>query len=150
MIATEKEVTEFIETAINSGLKGSLLLAEISSKEQQDIFKQTGIDTTDFTHILEADRVRHIMKEHGSAEKENPRGNIAVTAEDFLLLPEIFEKYDSIQRVEQSYFGKERIMYRKMMHGTVYCVVEVRGKKQVLSLITLYKIKKEENDDSSD
>jgi hypothetical protein len=142
-------IRDFVREVLNTGTKGHLAYADISPQEVLDIQVRFGLNALNFQHIMEADRIRHIMNEHGSASSEELRGNIAITEDDFALLPNILSEYDSLESVEKSYFGKKRLMYKKALEGTVYCVVEVRGKKQVLSLITLYKTKKE-NDGSSD
>ena len=69
----------------------------------------TGIQGTQhYTHSVSKSSAYHIFKEHGNAQTEKERGQIAVTAEDLARIPEIVTAPDEVlTRSEERRVGKE-------------------------------------------
>lgn len=106
-----------------------------SERLSQDL----GMDFTGFKHQVDADGIRHALKNHGDAKREAQRGQIAVTADDFGRIPEIVADYDSVELVGKDSNGNDLIRYRKAFNGTTYYVEEVRRKRGELTIKTLWK-----------
>ena len=46
--------------------------------------------------LLDSD-IRNMLKEHGNEQKEKARGQIAITKNDILEIPDILKNYDKIE-----------------------------------------------------
>ena len=94
----------------------------------------------DFRHVLDNYAVRHIMMKH-SNEKEALRGQIQIHLNDFLLLPDILMKYDSVSTLHRN--GKMILLYEKRYPNFVcHLIEEVRPGRKEISTVTFYKTKK--------
>lgn len=139
----QQAIRAFVQDVLLTKTTDSFVYAEITPKEISVVAQYTNLELSGFEHIMEADNVRHIFKNHGNPKTEEKRGNIAITPQDFELLPEIVKNYDDIDVGEKSRFGNQRVIYSKVIGGTVYCVIEIRKQKKTLSLKTMYRTKKE-------
>jgi phage-Barnase-EndoU-ColicinE5/D-RelE like nuclease3 len=84
----------------------------------------------------------HTHNKHGQESKEKSRGQIAVTVDDYLLIPAIVKNPDTIHHGEKSNIGTDLIKYEKEINGICYFYVEeVRKKRKSLAMKTLYKRK---------
>lgn len=72
---------------------------------------------------LDEAAISHIFKEHGDSASKEAKGRVAVTAEDFLRIPEITDPAtaDSVER-GTTQGGIETIVYRKRYYGHTYVV----------------------------
>ncbi|MCU0425984.1 MAG: hypothetical protein MUF71_10205 [Candidatus Kapabacteria bacterium] len=141
-MSIQKEIAALVEKARIENTKENIAFATISPQEAAVILQYTGIDASGFRHIIETDRIRHIFKEHGNEVSEAQRGNIAITAEDFELLPDIVQNYDHITHERLSKDKNETVKYAKTIGNTTYFVTEIRKRKKTLALVTMYKTKK--------
>ncbi|PZU56089.1 MAG: phage head protein [Sphingobium sp.] len=83
--------------------------------------------------------VRHIIRRHGSAASELARGQTAVTAEDFALLPSIINAPDRIEDAGRSDVGEPIVRYVKRIAGLNYVAVfAIRKGRRTLGLKTFY------------
>lgn len=101
--------------------------------------KDAGLDVAGYTHTLDESGVRHINNNHGNAETERQRNQIAITEEDFARLPEVVAAPDAISRGEDTEDGKPTVVFQKKLDGTVYYVQEVRAGRKKLVAKTLWK-----------
>ncbi|GHT53191.1 hypothetical protein FACS1894106_3710 [Spirochaetia bacterium] len=53
-----------------------------------------GIDISGFTHEITNHFIIHTIKKHGNPQVEQPRGNVAITNDDFLRIPQMIESPD--------------------------------------------------------
>lgn len=102
-------------------------------------FRTAGIagDARAFRHVVEADAIRHVLREHGGPA-EYARGQRPVTEADIARLPEIFARPDRIEPGGVTGNGMRALIYEKRI-GDEYVVVEtVRGRKRELGLHSMW------------
>ena len=122
------------------------------TKRQAKDFAEQGIEVdSTWVHSFESSAVSHNQSHHGNAKTEDKLGQIAVTTEDYALIPEILENYDRVTKSpnRSRSTGNEVVIYEKEFNdGYVYYLEEKRDKRKSLSFQTMYKKKK--GTDSSD
>ena len=84
--------------------------------------------------------INHTIKKHGDAVQEKLRGQIAITNEDFELIPKI-NKSKNIIHLSKNKFGNDVLLYEAVIKDTFYYVEEVRTGKKELCMTTMYKRK---------
>jgi hypothetical protein len=95
-----------------------------------------------FKRTIDNYAIVHTHNKHGQESKEISRGQIAITMDDYLLIPTILQNPDAIYHGEKSNIGTDLIKYEKMINGICYFYVEeVRKKRKSLAMKTLYKRK---------
>ncbi len=95
-----------------------------------------------FRRTIDNYAIVHTHNKHGQESKELRRGEIAVTKDDYLLIPNILENPDVIYHGEKSNIGTDLVKYEKEINGICYFYVEeVRMKRRSLAMKTLYKRK---------
>jgi hypothetical protein len=124
----------YVEALSKKDLKTikSLYFGEVDAKAAEKIERETGLNVKGYRRRITNRDMRHIIKRHGSEATESPRGQIPVTKEDFLLLPKITEKYDTV-KTEFDRDGSRVLVYQKRIGGRYYYVETVGGKNKVLS-----------------
>jgi hypothetical protein len=123
------------------GESGKVVVAPVSEAEVARL-NRLGIDVdASYTHVVDKSGINHALKTHGTAEREEPRGQEPVTAEDILRIPEILASPDSVEPAGKSRIGLPLIRYSKRFNGDTYYVEEVRGGRKELALQTMYKRK---------
>ncbi|MDE6573816.1 MAG: hypothetical protein K2L84_00630, partial [Muribaculaceae bacterium] len=137
-----KSVKNRVERAVIGG---------ITPRQAKD-FAENGIDVDEtWVHSFESSAVAHNQKHHGAEKREDQRGQIAITTEDYARIPDILESYDKISKSPNKTKGTENevIIYEKEFEdGYVYYLEEKRDNRKSLSFHTMYKKKK--GTDSSD
>ncbi|MCU0469344.1 MAG: hypothetical protein MUF58_12155 [Arcicella sp.] len=95
-----------------------------------------------FRRTVDNYAIIHTHNQHGQESREQSRGQIAITKEDYLLIPNIVKSPDAIHLGEKSNIGTDLIQYEKEIDGVSYFYVEeVRKKRKSLSMKTLFKRK---------
>ncbi|MBB1161473.1 PBECR3 domain-containing polyvalent protein [Aquariibacter albus] len=106
------------------------------------IQRKTGFDLSGFERMLDNYGVRHTMKQHGSPSKEATRGQIAVTLEDFGLIPLITAEPDDVFADGKNKIGRDVIVFTKVIDGIGYRhVEEIRGKNKLVATDSMRKKK---------
>lgn len=153
--ATASEAKSIISHIIESAksIKDRVVRAVIGglTHRQRLDFAQTGIEVKDnYIHTVENSAIRHNQKKHGNAEREASRGQIAIVEDDYQLIPDILENYDTVELSPNKNKQVNRvIIYRKeYADGMVYYLEEKRDGRDSLAFETMYKKKK--GTDSSD
>lgn len=101
------------------------------------------IDET-YKHTLDNNAVRHAVKSHGSP-KEVLRGQIPITDDDLMRIPEIVANYETLTS-EKNKRGQDVIIYTKTLeNGITFYVEEIRLGRHELAASTLYKRKKDDS-----
>ncbi|MCM1128930.1 MAG: hypothetical protein NC323_03485 [Oxalobacter formigenes] len=99
-----------------------------------------GLDIAGFDHAIDGSAIRHMIKNHGNAKTEANRGQVAVTREDFLLIPEIISNPDKTVYGAINDRGQDVIGYIKQMpDGTTVYLEEVRTGRKTLTAHTMWK-----------
>lgn len=101
----------------------------------------TGLPGTDgYSHSISRSAAYHIYKEHGDAETEAARGQIAVTAEDLARIPEIVTSPDEVVTGFRSEQGAERVAYLKRFDDAlVVYIAEASRKKKDFRTVSMRK-----------
>lgn len=102
-------------------------------------FRKAGIDgdARAFRHVVDAQAIRHVLREHGGAG-EFARGQRPVTEADIARLPEIFARPDAIEPGRNLPSGAPTMIYRKALDGEFAVVEAVRVRRGELALQTMY------------
>lgn len=141
----EGELKVFI--AESHTIKRSLLKRVISHASKRliaDLKEMNIIIDSSWQHTLDNSAIRHTIKIHGSP-KEFLRGQIPVTDEDLLKIPEILDSYDSLSK-EKNKRGQDVIIYSKTLeNGVTIYVEEIRLGRHELAASTMYIKKKEDS-----
>ena len=100
-----------------------------------------GIDISAYNHGVDTSSIKHIINQHGDTAGEASRGQIAVTENDLLMIPEIIAAPDYIVYGTKNRQGLDGIIYVKNhSNGSTYYVEEVRGKKSKLLVTNTMRI----------
>lgn len=116
-------------------------IGELSEKEIQQIKEATGFDLSGYTRTMYSYGVNHAIKKHGNPKTEESRGQVAITEEDFELIPQIVANPDSIEFGEKNDLGDDLIKYSKIIGNQLFYVEEIRNGRKEVVLQTLYKRK---------
>lgn len=105
-----KELVQFARTRKNA-INRYVEIDKVTDKEAALIKLKTELDVKGYTHIIDKSAINHTLKHHGNDKQEKLRGQIAVTENDFLLIPEIL-KSENIIYTGKSKLGKDCILYQ--------------------------------------
>jgi phage-Barnase-EndoU-ColicinE5/D-RelE like nuclease3 len=103
---------------------------------------QTKFNLAGYTRVLDNYGVRHTMKQHSDPGRELKRGQLAVTLEDFALIPLITGEPDYAYADGKNRIGREVIVFVKLIDGIGYRhVEEIRGKHKLVATDSMRKKK---------
>lgn len=137
-------IREFVQNAF--GTKGNnerLYLGKIPNKTADMVLNNTGLEVHGFSSIMIGSDAWHAMKDHSDPVKEQQRGQIPLTEEDFELLPQILADPDNVRLSgEADSYGRKAIIFEKEI-GNKYVTVQGYSKgKQGLMFDTMWVNKK--------
>ncbi len=127
--------------ARHSGERHRLALGYVDETAARAIREATGVDTRGMFHVLDTYAINHINKTHGAPIIEEPRGQIAVTDDDYEMIPSVLAAPDRIINAGKSHQGLDVLCFVKQVNGTIFVVEEVRAAKNTLSIVTMWKKK---------
>ena len=90
---------------------------------------------------VDIQEARYTYKSHGNEKSEADRGQIAITADDWALIPDITDSPDLVTYERETDQGLPGIVYWKRVNGTIYYVLQARTQQQTLSAVTMRKYK---------
>ena len=141
----EGELRDFIEEALVT--KDRLIKRVISPatpKLVTDLQTKGILIDLSYNHTLDNNAARHAIKSHGEA-REEMRGQIPITDEDLLRIPEIVDHYESLE-TRKNRRNQDIIIYsRSFGQGVTYYVEEIRLGRRELAASTMYKRKKDDS-----
>lgn len=141
----EVELKDFIAEALIT--KDTLLKRVISTATESLVndLQVMGITIDEtYRHTLDNSAVRHAVKSHGSP-KEVLRGQIPITDDDLMRIPEIVASYEALT-TEKNKRGQDVIIYTKTMDdGITFNVEEILLGRHELAASTMYKRKKDDS-----
>ncbi|MCE9538748.1 MAG: hypothetical protein K8R85_05975, partial [Bacteroidetes bacterium] len=113
-------------------------LGRLDKSEVIKLKVETGKDFTLFRREIFYNDARHIYNNHGRPE-EKYRHQIAVTTNDFLLIPIILKKYDSVEfePKEKGKNSSDCLIYRKKFAGKYFIVEEIIYQENLLKVKTM-------------
>lgn len=121
---SRKQLSEFIKKSLNDkSYTGKLYFGIVGEKLSARIKNDTGYDFYGKNVTLRADNVRKIIKDHGSLKSEEPRGQRAITQEDFTLIPDIIGEPNEI--VKSTYNNRPAALFVKRIDGSKITVIAV-------------------------
>lgn len=140
----EGDIRDFIQEALSTNSFIKRFLGNASSVLVKDLkLKGLAIDES-YGHTIDNCAVRHVLKVHGSSN-EHLRGQIPITDNDIMLIPQILASYDSISLTKNRRM-QDIIIYSKAMDdGITIYIEEVRQGRNELATSTMYKKKKEDS-----
>lgn len=98
-----------------------------------------GIDIAGYRHTIDAYAVRHSLDTHGG-EKEAKRGQIPLTEQDILSVPDVVKAPDVLGFGAKNSRGQDLIVsVRRMPDGTMLVIEEVRTGLKTLALTSVRK-----------
>jgi hypothetical protein len=68
----------------------------ISPDLAEHIRHVSGLDVSEYFHIVDNYSIRHALERHGNAQIELSRGQVALENDDFALIPHIVSEYDHL------------------------------------------------------
>ena len=138
----KEELKQVIDKAKNNPNERQKLVIGKVSKDLEEKAKENGFDITDYEHNLDVSGTRHTFKTHGNGKKEDSRGQIAITDEDFEKIPDIVYTPDNISFGETDAKDTPLIKYsKKFDDGTVIYVEEIRTRQKTLTIKSMWKQK---------
>lgn len=137
----ETKIKEFAATALSvADRKVEISLGRVTNHER--IKADTGFDLEGFERILDNYGVRHTIKKHGNQKAESARGQIAVTLDDFGLIPLITSEPDRVFPDGKNKVGRDVLVFCKVIDGIGYRhVEEIRPKGKLVATDSLRKKK---------
>ena len=107
-----------------------------------NIANEKGLKIEGYVHNIDSSAIRHTHKRHGVAPREERRGQIAVSNEDYKTIPSLIYKPDFIAFGAKNDKGFDLIIYGKNMpDGSSLYIEEVRTGKRTLTTKSLKKYK---------
>lgn len=104
--------------------------------------KEHGLNIDGYIHNIDTSAVQHTRKRHGIPQREERRGQLAVTDDDFKNIPQIIYNPDFVAFGAKNNKGLDLIIYGKNMpDGSSVYVEEVRTGKKTLTTNSLRKYK---------
>lgn len=149
-IANNKnDVLSFIENAKKMPSNLKLYFGKITKNVANKIKNSLGIDVNNYNISLKVDAVRHILKNHSNNSQENMRGQVAITEQDILNIPEIINNYDLVRDSGPTDDGKPSITFEKNIDGNNIVVTYVSDKHNNLEIQTMYKFKNKKGESAT-
>jgi hypothetical protein len=141
---TINELLEYVKTAINNDIR-FVIFDELDEQEIEKLFAISGFDLQNYRRIIDSYGIIHALNKHGNETIEKQRGQIAITLNDFLLVPKIAKMPDKIVYEFEISTKRHVLLYEKTLtEGKFVYAEEIRiGKKKnlVLMSLRLHKIK---------
>ena len=138
----KEELKQVIGKAKNNPNERQKLVIGKVSPELQEKAKENGFDISGYQHDLDVSGTRHTIKEHSQPKKEESRGQIAITDEDFEKIPDVIYSYDNVSFGETDAKDTPLIKYSKRFDdGTVIYVEEIRTRQKTLTIKSMWKQK---------
>lgn len=139
-----EKFNEIVENAITEKQpKGSLTLSKVSQKVAEKIKKITGIDTLNRTERITAFDIKHMLNQHGNERIEKAKGQLPITKEDILKIPDVIENYDNIVKgsLNKDKNGTHQTVrfIKEYSNHTLYVVEVVPQRGKSLIIKTMWK-----------
>lgn len=114
----------FVKRAIeDKGFTGKMFFGVVGNDLANAIETATGYNFTGRNVTLRADHVRKIFKDHGSIKSETARGQRAITANDFTLIPDVISEPEKIKK--STYNNRPAAEFIKVIDGSRVTVIAV-------------------------
>lgn len=122
----------------NENTQYKYAIGEIKKEVAEEIKELMALNVKEYVHIIDNYAIKHIIGEHGDAEKEAKKGQIAVTLDYFFKIPDILTNPDKVIDGGTNKIGRRIIVYEKRINGSIIYIEEIRTKRKELALLSLY------------
>lgn len=139
IVNNKSDIDKFITFSINHSSNAKLYFGKIGPNLADKIKSELNFDIKNYNISIQANAVRHILKNHGDAEREKGREQNAVTNDDFKLIPQIISDYDKVRKAGITENGNFSIIFEKKIGNTFYLVSYISDKKHTLEAKTMWK-----------
>ncbi len=128
----QNEIKEFVENVLadKTNQMQKMDLGKVSQEEIQAIQEKLGFNLTDYQRFLDNSGIKHAFKKHGSPKTEEPRGQIAITPDDFERILEIVQNPDLVEYLGKNRIGNDLILYEKEIENILCYVEGIRESKK--------------------
>jgi len=149
--STDKNLVEFAKGILASNRKNATqrlyVIGEVSNNAAQDIEKLTGINVSEFEHVIDGGHIGHIDKRHGELGEADQSMK---DPEDIGRVKYVLDNYDNVQLSEDSnsqYKNSDGtpakiVQYTKRINGNYYVIEAIPDtKNNKLRVVSVYKTK---------
>ncbi len=145
-----RELVDLYEFAFNNPENKQRVVRyrPVQASEAARLKAAAGVEVEGFDHVVDNYSVRHMLEQHGNPHIEKSRGQVAITEDDILRIPEIVDAPDRVSSAGLTKQGRETILYQKRIGDEVYYLEEVRTGKKQLAPVTMYKKKEAATSDA--
>lgn len=148
ILSTISDAVSFVRNALtnrNSTDRG--YMGKIPDSIAARVRNQTGVDITGYNAVLPSDAVRHIFRNHGNAQREASRGQIAVSPESVAQIATVLSSPDNVRLSDQTDSRGRRMLLFEKAIGNLYVTAQaVTDGTKSLSTDTLYIRKRNSQD----
>ena len=135
------DIENFVKKAHKLPGNIKMYLSKINTSVSNKIKATLGLNVDNYNISLRTDMIRHALKEDSNAETEIARGQVPITENDFLNIPNIINSPDNISLSGKTAQGKDVIKFEKNIHGNNVVITYVSDKHKNLEFQTMYKFK---------
>ncbi|MES2754889.1 MAG: hypothetical protein V4659_09515 [Pseudomonadota bacterium] len=104
----------------------SRTLGLVTSEQAAAIEQLLGLPVKQFDFAVTPSEVLHVARRHGNPTTEALRGQRAVTADDYAMLPQIITAPDVIENAGRANSGEPLVLYAKTIGGVRYTAIFAR------------------------
>ena len=149
VVQNENDISSFVEAAKKVPSNAKLYFGKIGANIARRIKQSLGVDLENYNISLSTNAIRHTNKNHGNIQTEANRGQVAVTTEDFKLIPKIVTDFDNVNLSGTTENHNQAILFEKQIRDMYYLVSYVSDKSNSLEVQTMYKIKAQKKNSAS-
>lgn len=137
-----KSIKQLVSIALSSNAHVEIVIGKLPIKQARIIEKIIGENLVGCERLINTSAIKHTLNAHGSPEREEKRGQIAVTIDDFQKIPLILKEPDSIKYAGKNKRSQDVFLFTKKI-GFTYIVAECvrNANKKKLDFGTMYKRK---------
>lgn len=144
VVSTFSDAVAFIKNALSD--KNNVdraYLGKVPDAVSQKILADTGLNISGYTAVIHGDSVRHMFKNHGDAQAEAARGQVALTPETAASIPRVLSSPDRVYLSEKSDArGLPTLIFEKQIGDHYITAQAVADGTHSLQTDTLYIRKK--------
>ncbi|MGN0526239.1 MAG: GNAT family N-acetyltransferase, partial [Acutalibacteraceae bacterium] len=134
-----EQLIQFIQDSVDSkNVDKKMYFGTISSDLARIIQTETGLNVEKYNLSLGSFEIRKILKSHGNENKEVPRGQRAVTVDDFAHIVDVVLNPTKIELSKDTYMGKPVIVFKGEYNGRMNVTAVVSDKRLDLFVQTVF------------
>lgn len=97
IVSTFQEAVDFVKNALaNKQNVDRAYLGKVPDAVARKVLADTGLNISGYTAVIHGDSVRHMFKNHGDAQAEAARGQVALTPETAANIPRVLSSPDRV------------------------------------------------------